>query len=158
AGPRHFMFHPSGKFGYAINEMKSTVTALAYDGSRGVFRELQTVSTLPKDFGGDNTTAEVQVHPSGKFLYGSNRGHNSIAVFAIDAGKGTLTLIENAPTQGRTPRNFGIDPTGSYLFAANQASDNIVIFRIDAKTGRLMASGQTLEVGSPVCVKFLAAR
>jgi 6-phosphogluconolactonase len=98
----------------------------------------------------------VQAHPSGKFLYGSNRGHDSIAVFAIDAGRGTLTPVEHVPTQGETPRNFRIDPTGSYLFAANQDSDNIVVFRIDPKTGRLTPTGQTLEVPSPVCVKFVA--
>ncbi|MBI3698129.1 MAG: lactonase family protein [Acidobacteria bacterium] len=158
AGPRHFAFHPGGKFAYVINEMQLTVTAFSYDGAGGVLKELQTISTLPKDFTStNNSTAEVQVHPSGKFLYGSNRGHNSIAVFAIDAAKGTLTPIEQVPTQGKTPRNFGIDPTGAYLFAANQQSDTIVIFRIDAKTGRLTPTGQVLEVASPVCVKFVAA-
>ena len=156
AGPRHFTFHPSGKFAYVINEMGSTVTAFSYDAAGGVLRALQTISTLPKAFAGNNDDAEVQAHPSGKFLYGSNRGHDSIAVFAIDAGRGTLTPVEHVPTQGETPRNFRIDPTGSYLFAANQDSDNIVVFRIDPKTGRLTPTGQTLEVPSPVCVKFVA--
>jgi 6-phosphogluconolactonase len=156
AGPRHFVFHPSGRFAYAITEMQSTVVAFSYDVGSGVLRELQTISTLPKDFAGDNTGAEIQVHPTGKFLYGSNRGHDSIAVFAIDAGKGTLTPVELVPTQGKTPRNLEIDPTGSYLFAANQDSDNIVVFRIDLNTGRLTATGQALEVPSPVCVKFVA--
>ncbi len=156
AGPRHFVFHPSGKFAYVINEMQSTVSAFSYDPAGGVLRGLQTVSTLPKDFVGHNDTAEVRVHPSGKFLYGSNRGHDSIAVFAIDAKKGTLTPVAHVPTQGKTPRNFGIDPTGSYLFAANQDSDNIVVFRIDPKTGRLSPTGQVLEVPSPVCVRFVA--
>ncbi len=155
AGPRHLAFHPSGRFAYVINEMQSTVSAFSYDAAGGVLRELQTISTLPKDFAGDNTTAEVQVHPTGKFLYGSNRGHDSIAVFAIDTGTGTLTPVQHVPTQGKTPRNFGIDPTGSHLFAANQNSDNIVVFRIDPKTGRLTPTGQVLEVSSPVCVKFI---
>lgn len=158
AGPRHFAFHPNGRFAYVINEIQSTVTAFAWDAARGALRELQTVSTLPKDFTGDNTTAEVQIHPTGKFLYGSNRGHDSIAVFAIDGEKGTLTPIEHVPTQGKTPRNFAIDPTGSYLIAANQNSDNIVLFRIDRKTGRLTPAGLAFEVGAPVCVKFMAAK
>ncbi|MBI1792348.1 MAG: lactonase family protein [Acidobacteria bacterium] len=155
AGPRHFAFHPAGRFAYVINEMKSTVTALAYDAARGSFQELQTVTTLPQDFQGENNTAEVQVHPSGKFLYGSNRGHDSIAIFAIDAAKGTLTPIDRVSTQGKTPRNFGIDPTGAWLLAANMGSDNIVAFRIDLATGRLTPTGQVLEAGSPVCVKFV---
>jgi len=156
AGPRHLAFHPSGRFAYLINEMQSTVSAFAYDAARGILRELQTISTLPKDFAGDNTTAEVQVHPTGEFLYGSNRGHDSIAVFAIDAGKGTLTPVDHVAMRGKTPRNFGIDPTGSYLLAANQDSDSILVFRIDPKTGRLTPTGQVLEVPSPVCVKFVA--
>jgi 6-phosphogluconolactonase len=155
SGPRHFAFHPSGKFAYVINEMASTVTAFAYDAPRGAFKELQTISTLPKDFSGSNSTAEVQVHPSGKFLYGSNRGHDSITVFAIAPRKGTLTPLEQVPTQGKSPRNFGIDPTGSYLIAANQGSDNLVVFRINSKTGRLTPTGQTFQVGAPVCVKFV---
>jgi 6-phosphogluconolactonase len=154
-GPRHFAFHPSGRFAYVINEMGSTVTAFSYDAKAGVLTEVQNITTLPKDFSGTNHTAEVQVHPSGRFLYGSNRGHDSIAVFSIDSGKGTLTPVDITPTQGRTPRNFGIDPTGGYLFAANQGSDNIVVFRIDGKTGRLTPTGQVLEVGAPVCVKFV---
>lgn len=158
AGPRHFAFHPSGKFAYVINEMQSTVTAFAYDAAGGVLRELQTISTLPEDFAGENYTAEVQVHPSGKFLYGSNRGHDSVAVFAIDAARGTLTPIECVPTQGKTPRNFGIDPTGAYLLAANQGSDSIVVFRINLQTGRLTPTGQVLEVASPVCVKFVPTK
>ncbi len=157
AGPRHFAFHPNGKFGYVINEIGSTLTAFTYDRERGALVEIQTVSTLPKDFSGDNSTAEIEVHPSGRFLYGSNRGHHSIAVFAIDAGKGTLTLLEHVPTQGRTPRNFAIDPSGGYLFAANQQSDNITVFRIDPKSGRLSPTGQTLQAYIPVCVTFVPA-
>jgi 6-phosphogluconolactonase len=157
SGPRHFAFHPNGKFGFVINERKLTVTAFSYDASRGAFQEIQTISTLPEGFTGERlSTAEVQVHPSGKFLYGSNRGHDSIAVFSIDTGKGTLKPIEHVPTQGRIPRNFGIDPTGSYLFAANQNSDNVVVFSINPKTGRLTPTGKVLDVPMPVCVKFVA--
>jgi 6-phosphogluconolactonase len=156
SGPRHFTFHPSGRFAYAINELASTVTAFSYDAARGALSELQTVSTLPGGFLGDSTTAEVQVDAAGRFLYGSNRGHDSIAVFAIDAATGTLTPVEHVSTRGRTPRNFGIDPTGGYLFAANQDSGNVAILRIDAQTGRLTATGKVLEVGSPVSVKFVA--
>jgi 6-phosphogluconolactonase len=157
SGPRHFTFHPGGRFAYAINELASTVTAFSYDAARGALTEIQTVPTLPKDFAGNSTTAEVQVDPAGRFLYGSNRGHDSIAVFAIDPSKGTLTPVQHVPTQGKTPRNFRIDPTGSYLFAANQDSSSVVIFRLDARTGRLAPTGQVLAVPSPVCVKFVPA-
>jgi 6-phosphogluconolactonase len=155
AGPRHFAFHPNGKFVYVISEMQSTVTAFAYDAARGSLRELQTLSTLPKDFSGESTTAEIRVDDSGRFLYGSNRGHDSIAVFSIDTAQGTLTPVEIVSTGGKEPRNFEIDPTGKYLFAANQNSDSVVIFRIDAKTGRLSPSGQEFQVPSPVCVTFV---
>ncbi len=157
SGPRHFAFHPKGKFAFVTNEISSTVVALAFDPRKGELRELQTMSTLPADFKGENTTADVQVHPSGKFLYDSNRGADSIAIFKI-GGNGTLTAVDNTSTQGKTPRGFGIDPTGSFLIAANQKSDSIVVFRIDKSTGRLKATGQTLEVGSPVCVKFVATK
>jgi 6-phosphogluconolactonase len=158
AGPRHFAFHPGARFGYVINEMGSSVTAFAYDASRGALTPLQTISTLPKDFTGNNDCAELEMHPSGKFLYGSNRGHDSIAVFAVDARTGALTLVEQASTRGKTPRGFGIDPTGAYLLAGNQDSDSIVVFRIDQKTGRLTPTGQTFEVGSPVNVVFVAVK
>lgn len=156
AGPRHFVLHPSGKFAYVVAEMHSSVTAFSNDAKTGTLKPLQTLSTLPKGFSGENDDAEIQMHPSGKFLYASNRGHDSVAVFAIDPKKGTLTSIEDTPTQGKIPRSFEIDPTGRFLFAANQKSDNIVVFRIDAKTGHLTPAGQVLEVASPVCVKFLA--
>lgn len=155
SGPRHLAFHPSAKFAYVINEMGNTVTAFNYDASKGVLKELETVTTLPKGYAGTSYTAEVQVHPSGKFLYGSNRGHDSIAVFSIDQKKGTLKLIELVPTQGNFPRNFGIDPTGTILIAANEKGNNAVVYRIDAKTGKLTPTGQVIEMGSPVCVKFL---
>lgn len=156
SGPRHFAISPNGKFVYVISEMGSLLTVFSYDAAHGNLRELQEISTLPKDFDGENTDAEVVVHSSGKFLYASNRGHDSIAVFAIDRQKGTLTPIETVSTQGKTPRNFAIDPTGKYLFAANQETNNIVVFRIDAKTGRLSPTGETVEVPSPVCVTFVA--
>jgi len=155
-GPRHFAFHPDGKYVYVISEMGSAITTFSYSARDGNLQEIETVSTLPKDFKGKNYCAEIAVHPSGKFLYASNRGHDSIAVLAIDAAKGALTPIEHVSTQGKTPRNFAIDPTGSYIFAANQDTNNIVIFRIDPKSGRLTPTGEMVEVGSPVCVTFVA--
>jgi 6-phosphogluconolactonase len=155
AGPRHFAFHPNGRNAYVINEIASTVTAFRYDAQRGVLEPLQTISTLPKDFHGNNSTAEVQVHPSGKFLYGSNRGHNSIAIFAIDPMTGRLTPVGHQSSQIKTPRNFGIDPTGTYLLVANQDSDSIVVFRIDTQTGDLQPTGTKVEVPVPVCVEMM---
>ena len=155
AGPRHFAFHPSSKFAYVINEIANTVTAFAYDASRGALKEIQTITTLPKDFKDTSHTAEVVVHPSGRFLYGSNRGHDSLAIFAIDPGNGKLTTVGYQPTGGKTPRNFAIDPLGTFLLAENSQSDTIVVFRIDPQTGELKSTGQTLEVASPVCVRFV---
>jgi 6-phosphogluconolactonase len=155
SGPRHFAFHPTGRFAYVINEMANTVTALAYDPANGSLDELQTISTLPADFNGTSYTAEVQVHPSGKFLYGSNRGHDSIAVFAIDEKTGKLEFVEAEPTQGKNPRNFALDPTGAYLLAENQDSNTIVLFRIDPATGALTPTGTTIDVPMPVCIKMI---
>ena len=157
AGPRHFAFHPDGRHAYVITEMGNSVQAFSWDAKRGALETLQTISTLPPDFKGQSDCAEVRVHPNGRFLYGSNRGHDSIAVFSIDRAKGTLTPIEYVPTGGKVPRNFQIDPTGGYLFAANQNSHNVVVFRIDARTGKLTPAGSELEVVSPVCVRFTAA-
>ena len=156
AGPRHLAFHPNGKFAYVVNELQSSITAFSYDASRGELHKLKTVSTLPKGFSGSNDAAEIKVHPSGKFLFASNRGHNSIALFSIDSHTSTLTLVDQFPTQGKTPRNFEIDPTGKLLFVANQDTNNIVVFRIGPNSGRLIPSGQTLHVPSPVCLKFMA--
>jgi 6-phosphogluconolactonase len=156
AGPRHFALRPDGKFAYVITEMGHTVTVFSIDAASGKLQPLQTVTTLPKDFTGRNDDAEIQVHPSGKFLYASNRGDDSIAIYAIDKSQGTLTQLRITHTGGKEPRSFEIDPTGSLLFAANQKSDNIVVFRIDQKTGLLTLTGKVLEVGSPVCVKFVA--
>ena len=155
AGPRHSAFHPNGRFIYALNEIVGSITAFTYDPHSGAMRHLQTISTLPANFKDKNDSAEIVVHPSGKFLYASNRGPDTIAVFAIDSGKGTLKLVESVSTQGKEPRNFAIDPSGQYLLAANQNSNNVVVFRIDPKTGRLTATGQVLEVPSPVCLVFV---
>jgi 6-phosphogluconolactonase len=158
AGPRHFAFAPNGKFGYVVNEMASTVSVFSYDPESGSLHELQTISTLPKDFAKENTTAEIEVHPSGKFLYASNRGHDSITVFAIDPNQGTLTFVQHASTKGQRPRDFEIDPTGTRLFAANEKSDNIVEFRVNSQTGRLTPTGQVLDVSQPVCVRFVSVK
>ncbi len=158
SGPRHLAFDPAGRFVYVINEIASTITAFAYDARRGALQELQTISTLSEKFHGDNSCAEVQIHPSGKFVYGSNRGHDSIAVFAVEPETGKLTCLEHQSTRGKTPRHFGIDPSGKWLLAENQASGSIVIFRIDSKTGRLHPTGQIVDVGAPVCVQFVALR
>jgi 6-phosphogluconolactonase len=156
AGPRHLAFSPNGKFAYVVNELQSTITAFAYDGRKGELQKLKTVSTLPKDFSGNNDTAEIKVHPSGKFLFASNRGHDTIALFSIDSKTGALTLVDHFPTQGKTPRNFEIDPSGKFLFVANQETNNIVVFQITPSTGRLTATKQTVEVPAPVCLKFMA--
>ncbi len=156
-GPRHFVFHPDGKFAYTNNEITCTVTAFTYDADKGKFSQIHTTSTLPAgvDVKGSDSTAEVRVHPSGRFLYVSNRGHNSIAIFAIDPSTGKLTALGHASTLGEIPRNFNLDPSGRYLLAANQATNNVVVFRVDAKTGLLEPTGSEIEVGSPVCVRFM---
>jgi 6-phosphogluconolactonase len=154
SGPRHFAFHPSGRYAYVINEMASTVTAMKYDAERGVLEKIQTISTLPARHKG-NSTAEVQVHPSGKFVYGSNRGHNSIAIFTVDEETGKLTAGGHQAEGIKVPRNFGIDPTGKFLLVANQDGDSILVFRIDPKTGALEATGAKVDVPKPVCVKFV---
>jgi 6-phosphogluconolactonase len=158
AGPRHFALSPRGNFGYVVNEMASTVSVFSFDQSSGAFQELQTISTLPKGFTKENTTAEIEIDPSGKFLYASNRGNDSIAVFAIDPKTGTLTLVQYAPTKGESPRNFEIAPGGSLLFVGNEKSDNIATFRIDAKSGRLTPTGKLLEISQPVCLRFVPVK
>jgi 6-phosphogluconolactonase len=157
SGPRHFALASSGKFAYVVSEIKGTVTVFSNDPHTGRLNTLQTVSTQAEGFKGEIEDAEVEIHPSGNFLYASNRGDgNSIAVFAIDPAKGTLKPVEVTPTQGKAPRHFAFDPTGAMLFAENMSSNNIVLFRIDQKTGKLTPTGKTLEVGQPVCLKFLA--
>ncbi len=155
AGPRHFAFHPDGKHAYVINEMDLTVTAMSYDAERGVLKKLHSVSTIPGEKKDNYSTAEVVVHPSGKFVYGSNRGHDSIAVFAVDEKTRELKPVGHQGTGIKTPRNFNIDPTGTFLLVANQGADSIVVFRIDPKTGELTPAGEKTVVPRPVCVKFL---
>ncbi|HXF63057.1 MAG TPA: lactonase family protein [Caldilineaceae bacterium] len=156
AGPRHLDFHPNQPFVYVVNELDSTVTVFALDQERGTLKEVQTVSALPADFSGKSTGADIHVHPSGRFLYSSNRGHDSIAIFGVDESSGRLTPIGHTPSGGRTPRNFAIDPTGAYLLAANQQSDSVVIFRIDAKSGRLTPTEQEIQAPTPVCIKLIS--
>jgi 6-phosphogluconolactonase len=154
SGPRHLAFRPDGAFVYVLNEMLSAVAAFRYDAARGTLAELQTVSTLPEGFTGDNSGAEIVMHPGARFLYASNRGHDSIAIFRIDAAKGTLAPVDRVSTRGKTPRSFAIDPSGRFLVAANQGSGTLVTFRIDQETGGLMPTGATVEVPSPVSVVF----
>jgi 6-phosphogluconolactonase len=155
AGPRHLTFHPNGKYLYAISELDSTVTSFNYNESNGTLAHMETVSTLPGDFSGASYCADVHVSASGRFLYGSNRGHNSIVVFKIDPRTGKLTLVEHVSTGGDWPRNFVLDPYGSVLLVANQRSDNVVSFSIDRETGRLRPTGVVEQIPSPVCIKFL---
>lgn len=159
AGPRHIVFHPNGKFAYVLAEMENSVTAFAYKASNGSLSPLQTVSALTslrKDYTGPKEAAEIAVHPSGKFLYTSNRaGIDTISAFSIDRAKGTLKLKDEYPTMGQTPRNFAIDPTGKFLLAANRESNNIVTFRIDSTTGALTPTGDIAEAPAPVCITFV---
>jgi 6-phosphogluconolactonase len=155
AGPRHFAFHPNGKFGYVINEMGSTVLAYSFDQASGELKPLQTTSSIPKTFTKLNESAEIEVAPSGRFLYASNRGDDSIAVFAIDPTTGMLTLVEYDPTKGASPRSFEIAPGGTLLFAANEKSDNIVLFAVNQHSGRLKPTGKELNISQPVCIKFV---
>jgi 6-phosphogluconolactonase len=154
AGPRHVAFHPGGRFAYLINELDSTLAALSYDDSKGSFKLLQVVPTLPEGFSGESTCADVQVSPQGAFVYGSNRGHDSIVIYRIDRRTGKLAYAGHESTRGKTPRSFGIDPTGRFLLAANQDTDTIVTFSIDPKTGSLRATGRVTQVPTPVCIKF----
>jgi 6-phosphogluconolactonase len=155
AGPRHLTWHPTGKYLYVINELDSTMAVFGYDERNGTLTPIQTVSTLPEDFIGISYCADVHVSASGRFLYGSNRGHNSIVVFEIDPQTGKLKLVQHRSTEGDWPRNFAIDPSGLWLLVANQRSDNIVMFLIDERTGQLTGMGQIAEIPSPVCLKFL---
>ncbi len=154
AGPRHVAFHPGGKFAYLVNELDSTVAVLSYDAKAGTFEHLQTVPTLPEGFRGESTCADIQVAPSGNRVYASNRGHDSIVIYRVDPRTGTLDTVGHEPTQGRTPRSFGIDPAGRWLLAANQDSDTLVAFRIDPKDGSLHPTGHVTAIPTPVCVKF----
>jgi 6-phosphogluconolactonase len=155
AGPRHMVFRPDGRFAYVINELNSTVTAFAYDAKSGRLTELQNISTLPKSFVGENTTAEIDIHPSGKFLYGSNRGRDSIVLFAVNRDDGTLTYFEDLSTTGKTPRHFGLHPAGDLMAIGHQDSDTIQLCQIDGANGRLKPVGEAVEAPMPVCIVFL---
>ncbi len=157
AGPRHFDFHPNLRYAYLINELDCTLTAFAYEESSGSLKEIQTVSTLPDDFEGVSHCADVHVHPSGKFVYGSNRGHDSIAMFRIAEETGTLTYLGCESTQGKTPRNFALDSEGGFLYAANHDSDNIVTFQIDEETGRLISTGVVANAPTASCLKIISS-
>ena len=154
SGPRHIAFHPNGKFVYVVNEMASKVMAFSYNAATGGLSQFQTIAMLPEGFSGVSTAAEIEVHPNGKFLYASNRGHDSIAVYSIDSA-GKLALVDIVPSGGKTPRNFAIDPSGAWLLAAHQDGGGITLFRIDTKTGKLARTGDALDVPLPVCLVFL---
>lgn len=154
AGPRHFAFHPRLPFAYVINELDSTINAFRYDADEGRLETIQTISTLPDDFQGESTCAHIQISADGAFVYGSNRGHDSIAVYRIDERRGTLALVQIIGTGGRMPRNFSLSPDGRYLVAANQDSGNVVVFTVDQATGELSPTEHMLEVPSPAFVRF----
>jgi 6-phosphogluconolactonase len=155
AGPRHFKFHPSGCHAYVINEMGGSITAFDYDADRGALVPVQTVPTLPADFTGLKWNAEIRVHPNGRFLYGSNRTHDSLAVFAIAADTGLLSLVEIVPTGGQNPRNFALSPDGRWLVCGHQDSPLLTVFAVDAATGRLTATPHTAPVAACVCIHFV---
>lgn len=158
SGPRHIAFHPNCRYVYVINELANTVTAFNYDTAGAVLSEIQTITTIPKDYKGETYTSEIQIHPSGKYLYGSNRGHNSIAIFEIDKDKGVLTMVDIQPCGGKWPRHFGIDPTGKWMLIGNEQSDQISLFGIDSKSGKLTQTGISISVPSPVCIRFMPIR
>ncbi len=155
SGPRHMAFHPNGKYAYVLTELSSEVLALQYDSSNGNFKEIGYFNALPQDFNGESIGAAIHISPDGSYLYASNRGHNSIAVFKIDTSSGKLSLVEHVPTEGDHPRDFEIDPSGNFLLAANMNTNNIVVFRIDKNTGKLNKTGHSISMPSPVCIKFL---
>jgi 6-phosphogluconolactonase len=154
-GPRHIAFHPGGRFAYCINELDSTIAALGYDAETGTLEELQRVPTLPQDAKGPNLGADIRMAPSGRFVYGSNRGHDSIVIYAVDDVTGKLTYVGHEPSRGACPRGCAIDPTGMFLLVANQDTSSISTFRIDQATGRLAATGHTAQVPTPVCLQVL---
>jgi 6-phosphogluconolactonase len=158
SGPRHLAIAPSAKFVYVLNELTSAIAAYTFDSKTGKMKLIQTVSMLPDDFSGSNTTAEIAIDAQGRFLYASNRGDDSIAIYSIDSNTGELTFIERIATGGKTPRHFEIDPTGQWLFAANQNSNNLVLFRIDKESGKLIRTSEVTNIASPVCVRFMKAQ
>jgi 6-phosphogluconolactonase len=154
AGPRHFAFAPGGRIVYVINELSSSLTSYAYDGETGALRDLQSISTLPAGYEGESTCAEVVVSPDGRFIYGSNRGHDSIAIMAVGAGQGEVALVGHVSTQGRKPRGFSLDPSGAWLLAANQGSNTILAFRRDQESGALTPAGEPMPSPTPVVIAF----
>lgn len=155
AGPRHVSFHPNGKWLYCINELDNTLVLLDFDSKNGQLKEVQTINTLPKEFKGTSYTAEISIHPNGKFLYGSNRGHNSTVVCRIDQKSGRLSVVQHEPTQGDHPRFIGLDLTGKIYLAANMKTDLVVSYQVDQNTGKLKPTGHTLEVTRPMCILFV---
>jgi len=155
SGPRHLDFSPDAHMLYVINELASTVTVLAYNYATGALAEIHSISTLPSSFKGENTCADIHAHPSGRFVYASNRGHDSIAVFAVEPSSGKIRTLQHQPTLGQSPRNFAIDPTGQFLLAANQRSHAIVVMRINQNDGTLAPAGERAVIPSPVCIRFL---
>ncbi|MFH1964389.1 MAG: lactonase family protein [Acidobacteriota bacterium] len=155
SGPRHLTFHPNGSVVYVINEMASTVTVFSYQAKEGTLQAIQSVSTRPEGFEGRNSTAEVVVDPSGRYLYGSNRGHDSIAVFSIDQDTGKLEVVQHRRTGGRTPRNFCLSPDGKFLLAANQRSDNLLVFPLDEASGEILDPVEKISLKAPVCIRFM---
>ncbi len=153
SGPRHFTFHPNGKFAYVILEMGAMITGFNYN--EGELKAFQTVKNLPDDYTGLKWAADIHISPDGKFLYGSNRAHESLVIFSIDQNTGRLTLVGHQPVNGKTPRNFAIDPTGNFVLVANQDSDNITIFKRDKLSGKLTATGKEITISQPVCMKFI---
>ena len=156
SGPRHFTFHPNGKFAYVIQEMAASITGFNY--KEGALEAFQEVKNLPDDYTGRKWAADIHISPDGKFLYGSNREHESLVIFRIDEETGRLSLVGYQPVNGKTPRNFAIDPTGNFVLVANQDSDNITIFKRDSKTGKLTSTGKEIKISQPVCLKFIPER
>ena len=154
AGPRHFAFHPTGCFAYVINELDKTVSVFSYDKEKGTLEERQTISTLPDEYNEESLCADIHVAPTGKYVYGSNRGHDSIVQYEVDPADGTLMLVGWESTRGELPRNFAIELNGNYMLVANQKTDSIASFRIDPESGALKANGEVTSVPSPVCIAF----
>jgi 6-phosphogluconolactonase len=155
SGPRHLAWHPNGRIAYAIQELSNEIIVFSWDASKGVLGELQTIATLPADFSGTNTAAEIAVHPNGRFLYASNRGHDSIAVYSIDEATGHLSLLQHVSSRGKTPRFFTFDPTDRWLIVNNQESDDVVVFAVDAASGKLAPHGESVKLARPMGVAFL---
>jgi 6-phosphogluconolactonase len=155
AGPRHIVFHPNGQMVYLVNELNSTVIVYMYNAGPGTFTALQTMQTIPEGYPGSNYPAEIVIHPSNRFVYASNRGHDSIAVYTVEPGTCRLHFVTAVPSEGKNPRHFAIDPSGRYMVVANQDGNSVVVFKIDVETGCLRPTGQAIAISKPTCVKFL---